>query len=122
MAYTNRTINLNFDGTDDNYPMLGDDIWITILNPMLMPASKLQAGNDVKLGPDGQPTDMVAAMRAGHMLLAQLVVDWHVYDPTDDSEDPAVLPLPATIENVELLPMAIINAVSELIGKALNPR
>lgn len=120
MAYTNRTIRLAFDGTDDNLPLLGDDIWVVIRNPMLMPMSVLQPDVQIELNAEGQPTDPVAAVKGTMNIVTKLIADWNVYDPTDFSDAPALLPLPATVENVEKLPMAILNAINEIAGKALD--
>lgn len=120
MPYTDRTIRLGFDGTDDNYPMLGDDIWVIVNNPMLMPMSALRPDVDVELNPDGTPKDPQAAIRATMQICCKLVVDWNVYDPRDLSDNPSPLPKPATVDSLELLPVAIVQSISELAGKALN--
>lgn len=120
MAYLNRTIRLAFDGTDDNYPMLGDDIWVTINNPQIMPMSVLRADVDIELNPDGTPKDAKMAIKGTMQICCKLIVEWNVYDPRDESDPPTPLPLPATVETLELLPVSIVQAVSELAGKALN--
>lgn len=122
MAYTNRTIRLAFDGSDDNYPNLGDDIYVVISNPMLMPASKLQTGTDIQLDASGNPVDPVEAMNKSMEMVANIIIDWRVYDPLDGAIVPEPLPLPATSENVQRIPVVISNAIAELVGKALNPR
>lgn len=120
MAYISRTIRLAFDGTDDNYPLLGDDIWVAVNNPMIMPMSALRPDVDIELNPDGTPKDPNAAVRATMEICAKLIVDWNVYDPRDLSDNPTPLPMPATVETIELLPVVIVQAISELAGKALN--
>jgi hypothetical protein len=122
VAYTNRTIRLDFSGGDDNYPALGDDIFVTIANPMLMPPSKLRPKVDVELDADGSPKDANEAVNASLEIVAGLILDWCIYDPMDFSENPEPIPLPATAEIMNMLPLAVTNAVTEILGKALNPR
>lgn len=114
MAYLSRTIRIEF-------PELGDDIWVSIHNPLLMPISKLQPDTDVKLNPDGTPTDPKAAIRGTFEIVAKLVLSWNVYDPMDTSEAPDPLPMPATPELVEKLPQLITMKINEIVGKALSP-
>lgn len=121
MAYTNRTIRLAFDGSDENFPVLGDDIWVVIANPMLMPPSKLRPKVEVQIV-DGKPVDEEAATRGGMEVIANLIVDWCVYDSMDFSENPERLSLPATYELLDRVPMAITTSISEILNKALNPR
>ena len=113
MAYTNRTIQLDF-------PELGDDIWVVINNPMLMPSSRLQSDIDIETDEQGRPKDPKAAVRATFDIASKLVSSWNVYDPFDESETP--LGLPATPEKMALLPMSITLKISEIVGKALNPK
>lgn len=120
MAYTNRTIRLAFDGTDDAYPMLGDDIWVVINNPAIVPMSKLQPDSPIELSPDGTPKDSKAAVQGTLEICAKLIVGWNVYDPADASESPTPLPLPATVELLELLPVVIVQSISEIAGKAMS--
>jgi hypothetical protein len=120
MAYTNRTVRLAFDGTDDTLPDLGTDIWVVIRNPLLMPASMLQGSADLQLDANGAPVDRMAAINASLEIASRLVVEWNVYDPADVSETPMPLGLPATAEMMRLLPMSITNAISEIVGKALD--
>lgn len=118
MAYLNRTIRLAFDGTDESLPNLGDDIWVVIKNPMLMPGSALSTGIEI----DPNNIDTNQALRHSQIIASRLVEAWSVYDPDDRSESPAPLPLPATPEACALLPVVIINKIAELAGQALNPQ
>lgn len=122
MAYLNRTIRIAFDGTDEKYPTLGDDIFVTIANPMLMPASKIQPKVTVELNAAGEPVDAERALEGTMDVIAGLIVDWSVYDPTDFSDDVEKLPLPATKETAALLPVPILQAITEIMNKALNPQ
>lgn len=114
MAYTNRTIRIE-------YPELGDDIWVAIQNPMLMPISMLQPDSDIKIGSDGIPEDPKAAIHGSFEVAAKLVSSWNVYDPMDPAENPDPMPLPATAEKLERLPQVITLRISEYVGKALAP-
>lgn len=114
MAYTNRTIRIE-------YPELGDDIWVCIQNPMLMPISMLQPNTDVKVDANGIPEDPKAAIHGSFEVAAKLVSSWNVYDPFDESEDPTPIPMPATAEKLEKLPQIVTLRISEYVGKALAP-
>lgn len=113
MAYLNRTIRLEF-------PDLGDDIWVAIHNPALMPASRLQSDVDIPVDANGKPTDAKAAIDATFDIASKLIAGWNVYDPFDDTETP--MELPATVEKLRLLPMSITLKISEIVGKALSPK
>lgn len=135
MAYLNRTITLRFDGEstldgveDDKgkpylLPLLGDDVWVTIRNPMLMPQSMLMPQTDIEVRPDGQPVSRAAAIQAGAAVVAGLVVAWSLNDVLDMADDPTVLPMPATAEMLSnQVPSAVCDAIAALIGRARNPR
>lgn len=122
MPYLDRTIRLAFDGTDPAYPQLGDDIWVVIKNPLLMPASAIQTDTNIQVDANGNPVDRNAAMEAGFEIASRLVVSWNVYDPDDSEDNPAPLPLPATPHALRILPLSISNAISEIVGKALAPK
>ncbi len=113
MAYLNRTIRLEF-------PELGPDVWVAIHNPMLMPSSRLQSDIDIALDANGRPVDSKQAVDASFDIAAKLIASWNVYDPFDETDTP--LELPATIEKLRLLPMSITLKISEIVGKALNPK
>ncbi len=115
MAYTNRTITLTYED-------LGDDIYVTIHNPMLMPLSMLQPRTQVRIDPNtGEPVDPELAIDGAFEVAARLIVAWNVYDPFDDSENPTPLPMPATAEVLKKLPQVITMRISEFVGKKLNP-
>ncbi len=118
MAYLNRTIRLAFDGTDDSMPKLGDDIWVVIRNPMLMPGSALSTGIEI----DPNNVDMARALQHSQIMAARLIESWNVYNPDDPNDPPTPYPLPATPEMVATLPVVIVNKIAELAGQALNPQ
>jgi hypothetical protein len=114
-GYANRTILLDFPELSED----GDRVHVVIKNPRTVPLAELKPG-DLPLGPDGKP-DEAQAEAATYKVIAGLVKAWHVYDATDDSDDQALLPLPATSELVVKLPMEITERIAEEIGKVVNP-
>lgn len=118
MAYLNRTIRLAFDGTDDALPKLGDDIWIVIKNPMLMPGSALSTGIEI----DPNNVDTGQALKHSSIIASRLIESWNVYDPDDSNDPPTPYPLPASPEMCMTLPIVMINKIAELAGDALNPK
>jgi hypothetical protein len=130
-GYANRVVTLHFPELAEE----GDDIHVVLRNPRLMAADELRsaggsggkedmariaaaqaavaAGGEV---PDGLVTDEDA--NRGYALVAKLVIGWHVYDATSTEDDMPLLPLPATVESVGKLPMEILTAIMEQVGKA----
>lgn len=116
MGYANRVLRIDFPDLTEP----GDTpIHLVIKNPRVMPPSEITPG-DVPTGPDGQP-DEQAAMQEMYRIISRLVKAWHVYDATDDGDDQARLPLPATPELVARLPLEIVNAVATKIQEVSNP-
>lgn len=111
MGYRNRTIRKDFDD-------LGDDIWVSIRNPKLLPLDKLTP-EDIPVGPNGEPRkdDMLAATNA---LIAGVIATWSVPDPGDDRDDAPSMPLSA--ESVGKLPVEILSWIQEQITQALTGR
>lgn len=135
VAYLNRTIVLRFDGTgvidhekpdaDGNkptYPQLGDDCFVEIRNPMLMPPSMLRPKRQVDTDANGRPLNPDDAMLAGAEVMAGLVLGWNLTDPMDLDDDPPVLPLPPSVEDFLKVPTPVSEAIGELIQRARNPR
>lgn len=132
-GYANRVITLPFPELSEP----GDNVHVVLRNPRLMPADELRSAGGG--GPEdaerlaavqaaiaaGQepPDDLVTDKDAkrGYALVAKLIIGWHVYDATSTEEDMPLLPLPATVESVGKLPMEILTAVMEQVGKA-TPR
>lgn len=114
-GYKNRFIHLDF-------PELGDDIWVDILNPLLAPADRLQSGLAVEIGPDGKPVDLSTekSMDMSYDVAAKLIVRWNVYDIDDVSDDPQPLPVPVTIESMKKLPFSITSRITAELGKAMD--
>lgn len=116
-GYANRSIKLPFPDLSEP----GDEVYVSIRNPRIVPPGELR-GRDVALDENGQPVNPAEAEQAMYETLAKLVVSWHVYDGSDTGDDQALLPLPATAENVGKLPMEIINRIAEEVKEAGNPR
>lgn len=111
MGYANRTIKIDFPDLteqDDTGAFLDDLIFVTIRNPRTVPLDGL-----VPDEADGEDVRREAVYK----ILANLIVDWHVYDGTSD--DPADPPMPKefTTDAIAKLPMEILNKLSEEIGR-----
>ncbi|MDA8323335.1 MAG: hypothetical protein M0030_26480 [Actinomycetota bacterium] len=119
-GYANRFVRIEFPDLSEP----GDLVWVRIRNPRTVPVDEMQSASDgVTIGPDGAPAagDTAAVVRAGHKLLAKLIVDWHVYDATSTDDDQPALGLPATPELVARLPMEIYQRLGEELDRA-NPQ
>lgn len=82
---------------------------------------RLTAARDAAAAGEEIPDDLVTDEDAnrGYALVAKLIIGWHVYDATSTEDDMPLLPLPATVESVGKLPMEILTAVMEQVGKAV---
>lgn len=115
-GYANRTIMLSFPDLTEP----GDaTIHVVIKNPRMIPVQELEPP-DIPTDADGRPDDRAAFM-AGCAVIARLVKAWHVYDASDDGDDQAPLPLPATAELVAKLPLEIQQRIGEEIQAVRNP-
>ncbi|MBX7464973.1 hypothetical protein [Streptomyces sp. NPDC057910] len=132
-GYTSRYIALPF-------PELGDRVSVLLRNPRLLPPSEITP-RDVALGPDGQPVDSAAAQQAMYEVMARVIAAWNVYDASspgapididldapDFAEQLKALEAadqtrlgPITADNVARLPMAIIAAISDELGRVADP-
>jgi hypothetical protein len=137
MAYLNRTITLRFNGesTLDSVfsdpatgkPMvlanLGDDVWVVVRNPLLMPQSMLLPKREVATNPDGSAVNRQEAIAAGAEVIADLIAEWNLTDVMDLADEPAVLPLPATVDMIlGQVPAAIGETIGTMLARARNPR
>ena len=110
-GYRNRSIKLEFPELSED----GDSVYVTIRNPKLVPIEALLTG--VPVGPDGQPLDRDLARKKGYEKIANLVIDWRVYDATAIGEEQPLLELPATAELVAKLPFEISERIAEEVNK-----
>jgi hypothetical protein len=103
-----------------DFPVLGEDVYVTIRNPKTLPPSVLRP-EGISLDQNGNPASDEQAEAAMYKVLATLVRDWHVYDATSDADDQPLLELPATAAGVERLPLEIINKIATELAAATNP-
>jgi hypothetical protein len=106
-GYANRTLRLEFPDLSED----GEDVHVIMRNPKTVPPSMLR----VTGVPEG---DEEAAEQAGYTVMSRLIVAWHVYDAAQNGKNQDRLPLPATAELVEKLPLGIIEALAEKVGQA----
>lgn len=114
-GYRNRNLTLDFDE-------LGEGCQVVIRNPKIMSIDELRPTMDVPVDANGRPTDMLLATTASNEVLGRLVVSWVVWGVDDDSDDPAILPLPKDDPTViDRLPMEIVIRLTQELGEATNP-
>lgn len=118
MGYKDRTVELKFDGSNDELENLGEGCFVRIKNPKLLPLSKLMP-EDVETDATGVPVDKDAPLNAVYDRIASVILDWRVWDPDDDSDTPTVLPLPPTAEIVAKLPASISEAIAAQLKDAV---
>lgn len=110
-GYKNRALTLEFPELSED----GDRVYVMIRNPKLVPIEQLLTG--VPVGADGQPLDRELARRKGYEKIANLVIDWHVYDATAVGEEQPLLGLPATADLVAKLPFEISERIAEEVNR-----
>lgn len=96
-----------------------DPIYVVIRNPRLMPLEVLIPG--VATDEDGNALDARELRRDGYRRMAELIVNWHVYDPFSVEDVPGPMAVPATAEAVEKLPARIQMRIGEEMAKATDP-
>ncbi len=116
-GYRNRFIPLMFPELAED----GDEVWVSIRNPLLVPPGELQPA-PVPTHADGTPVDPQAATEAMFAVIAKLIVAWRVYDASVVAEQQPLLELPATPESVGRLPTVVLNRIAEEINKINNPQ
>lgn len=115
MPYANRVIHLDFPELSEE----GDEIWLKIRNPKLVPPGEMRR-RTVKNLPDGT-VDEDDELMATYEVMAKLVIGGHVYDgmSTDDEVEPLSQPLNAV--GVAKLPTEILTRIGREMAKA-NPQ
>lgn len=124
-GFANRVRTLTFpELTEEGEPIL----FVAVRDPKTMPP-KLLMPPDIARGPDGQPLVPEEAEQRSREILARMVIRWRMYDASDFAVDDegfpleqAMLPLPATPELIEKLPLVVTHAMNTLIVEALNPK
>lgn len=128
-GYLNRFIDLGFPdlaGVDDNGRAL---CWVKIRNPRLSPAGDFAAAAAKVRIENGQPVQTDLAASETFASFAKLIIAGHVWDaswtPTvgpdgsiDDTEEPPLLPMPPSADDVAKMPMDILNAIGEELKRS----
>lgn len=109
MSYKNRLIRIILDD-------FGDGCFVEVKSPMLVTQAELDPGFDITV--DGV-VDNDKADEAGRIVMARLITQWCVWDVNDDSDDPAVLPLPSEDPTVwDRIPAGVIQRVGAEINSS----
>lgn len=125
-GFRNRILTLQFpDLTDEGDPILH----VVLRNPKTVPPTDL-VPDDLPVGPDGTPLDQALAAQRSREIIARLIIGWRMYDASDFGYDPETglptdqqpLPLPATPELVDRLPMDVIREINKAIKEAVDPQ
>lgn len=93
---------------------------MALRNPMTVPFDRLQP-REVARDASGNAIDQADAYRAMYEVYASLIVNWHVYDADEESDDQPVLPSPATAELFAKLPVEIQNKIADEVNNRRNP-
>lgn len=121
-GYLNRFIDLQFPdlaGVDDAEQAL---CWVRIRNPRLIPTDHLVGGGSkVRLDANGRPVDGEVAAQETYERLAKLIVAGVVWDAESLADEPPLLPMPPSAEDVKRYPIDITNAIGEELKKS-TPR
>lgn len=108
-GYGERTLTENFDD-------LAEGVYVTIKNPALMTEEGLRPRRDVT-----KIKDRKEIAKATSAWLASFILDWHVYDAEDFSDEPSVLGDPSA-ETVAKCPAAITAWIVRKITEVSDPR
>lgn len=109
--YANQVLRRDFPDLSED----GDLIFVAIRNPKTVSMDRLMP--PALHGEDAE--DIEKRKHAVWTMLAQLVVDWHVYDANIDDDDSPALALPATPEAIASLPVEIVTWMTEQTQKVL---
>lgn len=112
-GFKNRLITIEFpDLTEDGEQML----YVTIRNPQLVPLDWMLT----RLATDanGAPLDADASLWESYERIAKLITSMRMYDAAADSDDPPLLELPATPEQVSRFPKLVTNRIAEEMNAA----
>jgi hypothetical protein len=122
-GYLNRFIDLPFPDLGGEDPETGAAVvWVRIRNPRLIPVDHLMAKTTrVKVGPDGQPVEVDLKAQETYERMSNLIVAGYVWDALSLDEEPPLLPMPPSPDDVSKMPITILNSIGEELIKA-NPR
>jgi hypothetical protein len=131
-GYKNRTLTIEFPDLSDE----DDPVWVKIRNPKILTTDFFDSTEDLPVAPSTEGMDeptrvstlrahtkalTAAQMQQSREVMSRIIVDGHVYDANDDSDAPAVLTMPLTVETVAKLPVEIVTKISEAMSGATNP-
>lgn len=118
-GYANRLITLKFEDLSEP----DDLVHVVMRNPKTLPAGELLSKEALSLAETSKDegAGTLANLETMYPVLAKLVVGWHVYDGTVDTEDMPLLDLPATAESVAKLPFEILQAMVEKFTDVVAP-
>jgi len=102
-----------------DFPQLGDDVWVEMKNPLLLPIDCLRPQVEPRRLPDGS-LDMQHVAEMGYALTARLITAWSVYDATDESDDPARL-VEVNPENLQKIPAPVEVWIAARMSEATRP-
>jgi len=108
IGYGNRKIRQDFDD-------LAAGVWVEIKNPSMLPEDALSPDRDMT-----KIKDKRERQRVVNGWIASFIVDWHVYDLEDYSDDPAILGDPCA-EAISRCPSVITNWIALQIRSAADP-
>lgn len=77
------------------FPQLDDGVFVVIRNPALMPLTALVPEEQVERDAQGRPKDLARLREVNARWLASFITEWHVPDPADESDEPALLGEPS---------------------------
>jgi hypothetical protein len=112
MGYLNRVIHLDFP---DLAGTAGEPersiVWVKIKNPKLLVGNDVFADvNTIELDSDGKPSGSVKQEEV-YRTFSKLVIAGYVWDATDDTDDPPLIPMPPTPADMGKMPIEILNAI-----------
>lgn len=128
-GYLNSFIRIPFPELGGNDDEGNPRVWVLIRNPRLFTAQELLGGATIPVDEEGKPVDAQAASEQTMAMMTKLIVAGRVWDPTwvpeldangqpvNPNEEPPLLAMPPTAEVAGKLPMQVINAVGEEVGK-----
>lgn len=99
--------------------------WVEMRNPGLMSQEALEGMMEemraVKIGDDGEPTDVADVNRIFGQVL-KLVRDWCMWDGGSDEDVPPLLPKPTTLAVLRRAPAGALKKIMETFQELQNPQ
>ena len=98
----------------------GEEIFVAMRNPRTVPFDALRP-KGVAYDANGNAIDQEQANMAMYAVYASLIVNWRVYDATDEADEQPLLSSPATGELFARLPVEIQDRIADEVNKRKNP-